>query len=201
MPRFYRIFLLIGFSLALLFRWQLAYPGQPVPVIGARFGELNAPSSRVGRTRLDLVSAENPLGLDTTDPAAKDDIWTQNQLNLPAGRPVIVHLSSKDVIHSFGLPQMRVKQDAIPDTEQRLWFTPTRTGEWEIAKKNGGVPGAGTPPMEDRLRRCGAVADVAVDYFFVPFVASGLADATCFGAAFAAARVTLSAILWPLSSL
>jgi cytochrome c oxidase subunit 2 len=49
------------------------------------------------------------------------------------GRPVIVHLSSKDVIHSFGLPQMRVKQDAIPSVEQRLWFTPTKTGEWEIA--------------------------------------------------------------------
>jgi len=45
-------------------------------------------------------------------------------LNLPVGRPVIVHLSSKDVIHSFGLPQMRVKQDAIPGVEQRLWFTP-----------------------------------------------------------------------------
>ena len=53
-------------------------------------------------------------------------------MNLPVGRPVIVHLSSKDVIHSFGLPQMRVKQDAIPGVEQRLWFTPTRTGEWEI---------------------------------------------------------------------
>ena len=59
-------------------------------------------------------------------------MWTQNQLNLPAGRPVIMHLSSKDVIHSFALPQMRVKQDAIPGIEQRLWFTPTRTGEWEI---------------------------------------------------------------------
>jgi len=45
--------------------------------------------------------------------------------------PVIVHLSSKDVIHSSALPQMRVKQDAIPGIEQRLWFTPTRTGEWE----------------------------------------------------------------------
>ena len=52
---------------------------------------------------------------------------------ISAARPVIVHLSSKDVIHSFGLPQMRVKQDAIPGLEQRLWFTPTRTGEWEIA--------------------------------------------------------------------
>jgi len=60
------------------------------------------------------VSADNPLGLDLTEPAARDDVWTQNQLNLPAGRPVIVHLSSKDVIHSFALPQMRVKQDAIP---------------------------------------------------------------------------------------
>jgi cytochrome c oxidase subunit 2 len=86
-----------------------------------------------GRTRLDLVSADNPLGLDITDPAAKDDVWTQNQLHLPVGRPVIVHLSSKDVIHSFGLPQMRVKQDAIPGLEQRLWFTPVKTGEWEIA--------------------------------------------------------------------
>ncbi len=86
-----------------------------------------------GRTQLQLVTADNPLGLDSTDAAARDDVWTQNQMNLPVDRPVIVHLSSKDVIHSFGLPQMRVKQDAIPGVEQRVWFTPTRTGEWEIA--------------------------------------------------------------------
>jgi len=100
------------------FIWNIQYPGA---------------DGTFGRTRLDLVSADNPLGLDISDAAAKDDVWTQNQLNLPVGRPVIVHLSSKDVIHSFGLPQMRVKQDAIPGMEQRLWFTPTRTGEWEIA--------------------------------------------------------------------
>jgi cytochrome c oxidase subunit II len=100
------------------FAWNIQYPG---------------PDGTFGRTRLDLVRPENPLGLDISDPAAKDDVWTQNQLNLPVGRPVIVHLSSKDVIHSFGLPQMRVKQDAIPGIEQRLWFTPTKTGEWEIA--------------------------------------------------------------------
>jgi len=57
------------------------------------------------------MSADNPLGLDITDPAARDDVWTQNQLNLSVGGPVIVHLSSKDVVHSFGLPQMRVKED------------------------------------------------------------------------------------------
>jgi cytochrome c oxidase subunit 2 len=99
------------------FIWNIQYPG---------------PDGTFGRTRIELVTADNPLGLDITDPSAKDDVWTQNQLNLPVGRPVIVHLSSKDVIHSFGLPQMRVKQDAIPGIEQRLWFTPTKTGEWEI---------------------------------------------------------------------
>jgi cytochrome c oxidase subunit II len=100
------------------FIWNIQYPGA---------------DGVFGRTRLDLVGPDNPLGLDISDPAARDDVWTQNQLNLPVGRPVIVHLSSKDVIHSFGLPQMRVKQDAIPGIEQRLWFTPTRTGEWKIA--------------------------------------------------------------------
>ena len=100
------------------FIWNIQYPGA---------------DGVFGRTRIDLVGADNPLGLDISDPAARDDVWTQNQLNLPVGRPVIVHLSSKDVIHSFALPQMRVKQDAIPGIEQRVWFTPTKTGEWEIA--------------------------------------------------------------------
>ena len=99
------------------FIWNIQYPGR---------------DGVFGRTRVELVGPDNPLGLDISDPAARDDVWTQNQLNLPVGRPVIVHLSSKDVIHSFGLPQMRVKQDAIPGIEQRVWFTPTKTGEWEI---------------------------------------------------------------------
>src|SRR5207249_2959964 len=48
-------------------------------------------------------------------------------------RPVLVHLSSKDVIHSFGLYEMRVKQDAIPGMQIPVWFVPTRLGEYEIA--------------------------------------------------------------------
>src|SRR6185436_16423725 len=67
-----------------------------------------------GRTDIKLVSADNPLGLDRTDPNAKDDITDITNLHLPVNRPVLVHLSSKDVIHSFGLYEMRVKQDAIP---------------------------------------------------------------------------------------
>jgi len=49
------------------------------------------------------------------------------------GKPVVIFLSSKDVIHSFGLPQMRVKQDAIPGIVQPVWFTPTKVGQWDIA--------------------------------------------------------------------
>ena len=48
-------------------------------------------------------------------------------------KPVIVHLTSKDVIHSFSLPVMRVKQDVIPGMTIPVWFVPTRTGDWQIA--------------------------------------------------------------------
>ena len=79
------------------------------------------------------MSADNPLGLDRSDPDGKDDITTINQLNLPVDRPILVHLSSKDVIHSFGLYEMRVKQDAVPGLDIPVWFVPTRVGEYEIA--------------------------------------------------------------------
>ena len=100
------------------FAWNIHYPG---------------PDGKFGRTDIALVSADNPLGLDRRDPDAKDDITTINQLNLPTDRPVLVHLSSKDVIHSFGLYEMRVKQDAIPGMSIPVWFIPNRIGEYEIA--------------------------------------------------------------------
>jgi cytochrome c oxidase subunit 2 len=80
-----------------------------------------------------MVAADNPLGLDRRDPAAKDDVTTINQLNLPVDRPVLVHLMSKDVIHSFGLYEMRIKQDAIPGMSIPVWFIPNRVGQYEIA--------------------------------------------------------------------
>jgi len=100
------------------FAWNIQYPG---------------PDGKFGRTDIKLVGSDNPLGLDRSDPAAKDDITTINQLNLPVDRPVLVHLSSMDVIHSFGLYEMRVKQDAIPGIQIPVWFIPNRTGEYEIA--------------------------------------------------------------------
>jgi len=62
-----------------------------------------------------------------------DDVVTLNQLHFPVGQPIIVTLKSKDVIHSFFLPEFRVKQDAVPGLSTRIWFEGTRTGHWEIA--------------------------------------------------------------------
>ena len=62
-----------------------------------------------------------------------DDIITLNQLHFPVGRAVVVALHSKDVIHSFFLPEFRVKQDAVPGMTTRIWFEATRVGHWEIA--------------------------------------------------------------------
>ena len=73
-----------------------------------------------------------PGGIDRTDPKARDDIGILNVLTLPVGRPVVVQLTSRDVVHSFTLNEMRVKQDATPGLTVRTWFTPTLTGRWEI---------------------------------------------------------------------
>jgi cytochrome c oxidase subunit 2 len=99
------------------FSWNVHYPGG---------------DGRFGRTRIDLIGPDNPLGLDRSDGDARDDVTTINQLHLPVGIPVVIYLTSKDVVHSFTLPQMRVKQDMIPGSVQTAWFTPTQTGQWEI---------------------------------------------------------------------
>lgn len=62
-----------------------------------------------------------------------DDLATINQLHLPVHTTVLFHLKSKDVIHSFFVPQFRVKQDAVPGLTSRMWVSATKTGTFEIA--------------------------------------------------------------------
>jgi cytochrome c oxidase subunit 2 len=100
------------------FAWNIHYPG---------------PDRAFGRTDVTLISASNPIGIDRQDPAAEDDIGLLNILTLPVYQTVVVQLTSRDVIHSFTLNEMRVKQDAVPGMTARLWFTPIATGDWEIA--------------------------------------------------------------------
>jgi cytochrome c oxidase subunit 2 len=130
------IILLVGYAIPAWATRVKAYPAESEAVVVRVTGEQFAwnmhypgPDGKFGRTNIKLVSADNPLGLDRTDPAAKDDITTINQLNIPVNRPILIHLSTKDVIHSFGLYEMRVKQDAIPGMDIPVWFIPTVTTE------------------------------------------------------------------------
>ena len=100
------------------FAWNVHYPGA---------------DGQFGGTSIALVSATNPIGLDRNSRFGKDDLVLQNEMHLPIGRPAIVQLSSKDVIHSFGVPAMRVKQDAIPGVPSTAWFTPSLEGQFDIA--------------------------------------------------------------------
>jgi len=87
---------------------------------------------RFGRRDISLVTPTNGIGLDRSDPNGADDVVTINQMNLPVDKPVIVYLSTMDVIHSFGIAEMRVKQDAIPGLEIPVWWEPTRVGDYEV---------------------------------------------------------------------
>ena len=139
------IILLVGFSIPAWYRWTKPPDPQKNPlevrVIGEQFAwNVHYPGADgiFGRTDVKLVTTSNPLGIDATDPHAQDDVTSLNQLYLQVNRPVVVRLSSKDVIHSFFLPYMRVKQDAIPGMVIPVHFTPIRTGgddaanPWEI---------------------------------------------------------------------
>jgi cytochrome c oxidase subunit 2 len=95
------------------FAWNVRYSG---------------PDGTFGKADIKLIDVQdNPLGIDRNDPAAKDDVTTVNQLYLPANKPIIVKLRSKDVIHSFNVPEFRVKQDAVPGLTIPVWFIPNVT--------------------------------------------------------------------------
>jgi cytochrome c oxidase subunit 2 len=87
----------------------------------------------LGATNARLMSAANPFGMNPDDANGQDDVLVSNpELHLPLNRPVKVLLRSKDVLHNFTVAQFRVKMDMVPGMITYLWFTPTKTGEYEI---------------------------------------------------------------------
>ena len=140
----FEVVLLVGFSIPLYSERVDDIPDESestiVRVIGEQFAwnvHYPGPDGKFGKTEAALVDTEtNPVGLDRDDPNAADDVTTINQLHLPVNKPVIVRLSSKDVIHSFSILSMRVKQDAIPGMEFPVWFEPTVTTA-EMRERNG----------------------------------------------------------------
>jgi cytochrome c oxidase subunit 2 len=120
----------------LQFAWYFRYPGA---------------DATFGRTRNELVSAAegNPAGLDPSDPHGADDI-VRPQLVLPAGREVDLSLRAVDVIHGFAIPEMRLKQNAVPGQTQHIHFTPERPGDYAILCTQ--VCGLGHYRMQAMLR-------------------------------------------------
>ncbi len=104
--------------LAKQFAWNFRYPGR---------------DGRFGRTDIHLIddAANNPFGLDDRDPAAKDDIVSAT-LRVPVGRPVKLTLTSRDVIHSFFVRELRLKQDLVPGMRIPLHFQADKTGTYEV---------------------------------------------------------------------
>ena len=87
----------------------------------------------LGKTDAKLVSYENPYGLNLNDPNGKDDIIVQDaDLHLQIDQPVKINLRSLDVIHNFYVPQFRAKMDTLPGIVSYYWFTPTKTGKYEV---------------------------------------------------------------------
>lgn len=101
------------------FSWNFHYPGK---------------DNVFGRTDPNLIddSALNYVGLDDTDPNAKDDSVVST-LVIPVNRPVELILRSKDVTHSFFVPQLRFKQDLVPGMGIHVHFTATKIGKYELA--------------------------------------------------------------------
>jgi len=85
-----------------------------------------------GKQDLKFVSTDNIFGVDPADANGKDDVVTLNEMHVPLGKPVVVYVSSKDVIHSFKIVAMRVCQDAIPGLRIPCWFEPTKPGRYQI---------------------------------------------------------------------
>ncbi len=98
--------------------WSYRFPGKD--------GLLGASDAR-------LISVDNPFGMDPNDPVGQDDVLVQNpQLHLPIDKPVKMLLRAKDVNHQFAVPQFRMKMDMVPGMVTHFWFTPTRTGEFDV---------------------------------------------------------------------
>lgn len=99
-------------------QWNFRLPGAD--------GKLGTSNSR-------LISPENPLGVNPDDPNGQDDVIVEAaDLHLPIGKPVKMLLRSIDVLHDFYVPEFRAKMDMIPGSVTYFWFTPTRTGSFEV---------------------------------------------------------------------
>ena len=99
-------------------QWAFRFPGK---------------SGQLGTTDPRFVSGTNPLGLNPDDPNGQDNILVMGpEVHLPLNRPIKVLLRSKDVLHDFYVPPFRARMNMVPGMVTSFWFTPTKTGRFDI---------------------------------------------------------------------
>jgi cytochrome c oxidase subunit II len=135
------------------------------------------PDSDPGAVRVEVMARQWAWTFRLPGPDARfntpDDIVTLNELHVPVGRPVYIKLRSKDVVHSFYLPNFRTKIDAVPGSTTRLWFQAVDVGRYEIGcaqhcgvnhyKMRGELLVAPEPEHETWLRRAEVDARLRYD--------------------------------------
>jgi cytochrome c oxidase subunit 2 len=98
--------------------WTYRFPGQ---------------DGKLGRVSAGNISSSNPFGIDPADRDGQDDILIDSgEVRLPLGRPIKLLLRSKDVLHNFAVAEIRIKMDMVPGMVTHAWFTPTRTGRFDL---------------------------------------------------------------------
>jgi len=100
------------------FAWNFRYPG---------------PDGVFGKTDIKLINdaGGNAFGIDDKDPASKDDI-TSASIKVPAGKPIMLIMKSRDVIHNFFVRELRLKQDIVPGMEIPMHFQADKIGIYEV---------------------------------------------------------------------
>jgi cytochrome c oxidase subunit 2 len=133
--------LLVGFAIPL---WAKASNVTKIPesknpltlqIVAQQFAwnaRYAGPDGEFGKQDMTQVAENNIFGVRADDPKGKDDVQVLNEIHVPVGKPVICHVSSKDVIHSFKIIALRVTQDAIPGMRIPCWFEATKEGRYQI---------------------------------------------------------------------
>jgi cytochrome c oxidase subunit 2 len=131
--------LLLGFAFPLWARQADGYPTSPDTIKMRAMGEkflwnfqYSGNDSLLSTWNPRAIAPNNATGRDLSDPNGKDDFVNPGTMKLPVGRPVIVDVASKDVIHNLALVPMRAAQDACPGVKAHMWFKPIKTGTWDI---------------------------------------------------------------------
>jgi cytochrome c oxidase subunit 2 len=133
--------LLIGFAVPLWAKVVTKPPSEKnatvIHVLGRQFnwnGHYAGVDGKMGRQDSALSSGGDAFGVDRKNDAdAKDDVVVQGSFVVPVNKPVVLHISSLDVIHSLAIRSMRICQDATPGLSVPAWFTPVKEGIYTVS--------------------------------------------------------------------